>query len=88
MTTIKNLLMPKLYAQGTATLIAKTGDLKVHIDRFLDGSGWRLSVEKIVGKCYDSDYKQEIPIWSITDQFDLKTVDEVIDKIKKLFNIK
>ena len=87
MTNIKTLLTPKLYAQGTATLTSRTGNMKIYIDRFVDNSGWRVSVDEKVGEYYDSDYKKVLPIWKITKQYDLKTVDEVIDKIKEIFAI-
>ena len=88
MTTIKTLLMPKLYQDGELTLRAKTGDLRVYVDRFLDGSGWQISIEEKIGKYYDSDYKQFIDTWTITKQIKHKTADEVISSIDELFNNK
>lgn len=88
MTNINTLLLPKLYQEGTLTLTARTGDMKIYVDRFLDGSGWRVSIDQKSGNYWDSDYQKFIDNWNITKQFTVKTADEVIEQIKSIFNIK
>lgn len=81
---IKNFITTNSSKLDGMVLSCKDGR-KIHIDRFLDETGYAVTVFSISGYAYDRDYNMDLPVMSFDSQKKLETEEAVAEYISTLF---